>query len=214
MAFRMFEYDFHIAVAGTNGERRINEIVFPKSCVVYITTNKNYPKNLEMKIIFPNGEFQYEVPTVRIHDYSLDSISKKKLLIFLPYMALRYSNKLKNKKPPTKEEIKQYYTEMINVLDTAYSDKVIEQREYYILLEMIRKAEKRVFHDYPEIEKEVGSMVANLLDLESLKLMNELERQKKEAVKKAVKEAVEKYGHSITDEEIQEILNHALEQQD
>lgn len=46
MAFRMFEYDFHLAMSDTKREKRMDEFVFPKSCVVYITTNKNNPKKL------------------------------------------------------------------------------------------------------------------------------------------------------------------------
>ena len=215
MAFRMFECDFHIAMSGTKGEKRIDEIVFPKSCVVYITTNKNNPQKLNMKIIFPNGEFIYEVPTLRVHDYSLESIGKKRLLIFLPYMALRYPQKLKNKKPPTKEEIKQYYSEMISVLKMAYNDNVIKQWEYNFLLEMIRKAEKRVFHDYPEIEEEVDSMVANLLNSESLKMRDELKaaKQTAEQVSLSTIETMKKLGYNITEEQIQEILKQVMEQQ-
>lgn len=180
MAFRMFEYDFHIAIAGTKGEKRIDELVFPKSCVVYITANKNNPKKLNMKIIFPNGEFIYEVPTLRVHDYTFENISKKNLLIFLPYMALRFPQKLKNKKPPTKELIKQFYDEMISVLGTAYHDNVIEQWEYNLLLEMIKNVEERIFHDYPEIKGEVDPMIAQFMNYESLRMKDEFDKKKRE----------------------------------
>ena len=227
MAFRMFEYDFHIALAGTKGEKRIDEIFFPKSCVVYITTNKNNPQKLSMKVKFPNGEFIYEVPTVRVHDYSFESIGKKKLLIFLPYMALRYSQKLKNKKPPTTEEIKQFYREMISTLETAYNDKVIGQWEYNMLLEMIKDVEERIFYNYPEIREEVDPMVTHLLNLESLKMRDETEQlkreleQQKQKAEQAAKQAslssietMKKLGFTLTEEQIQEILKHAMEAQE
>ena len=223
MAFRMFEYDFHIAMLGTKGEKRIDELVFPKSCVVYITTNKNNPTKLNMKIIFPNGEFIYEVPTLRVHDYSFENIRKKNLLIFLPYMALRFPQKLKNKKTPTIEVIKQFYDEMINVLGTAYNDNVIEQWEYNLLLEMIKNVEERIFHDYPEIKEEVDSMVAEFLNYESLRMkkefdqkIRELEEQKKETAKLAALssiEAVKQFGITLTEEQKREMLKCALEQQ-
>lgn len=214
MAFRMFEYDFHIAMAGTKGEKKIDEFVFPKSCVVYITTNNNNPTKLNMKIIFPNGEFIYEVPTLRVHDYTFENISKKNLLIFLPYMALRFPQKLKNKKPPTKEEIRQFYGEMISVLGNAYNDNVIEQWEYNLLLEMIKNVEERIFDDYPEIKKEVDPMVAELMNLESLKMKKEFDQQKRETVKQtslSIIEMMKQFGITLTDDQIQTILKQAEE---
>lgn len=187
-----------------------------------------------MKVKFPNGEFIYEVPTVRVHDYSFESIREKKLLIFLPYMALRYSQKLKNKKPPTTEEIKQFYREMISTLETAYNDKVIGQWEYNMFLEMIKDVEERIFYGYPEIREEVDPMVAHLLNLESLKMRDETEqlkreleqqkqeaeRQKQEAERQKQKaeqaslssiETMKKLGFTLTEEQIQEILKHVME---
>ena len=160
MAFRMFEYDFHIALSDAKRKSRIDEFVFPKSCVVYITTNKNNPKNLNMKIIFPNGEFIYEVPTVRVHDYSVESISEKKLLIFLPYLVLRFQQKLKNKKKPTIEEIKKFFDELINAAEDAKN--IIGVPQYNVLLGLIRKTEQYVFQDYPDIMKEVDPLMTNL----------------------------------------------------
>lgn len=219
MAFRMFEYDFHTALSDAKRLERLDEFVFPKSCVVYVTPNKNNPKSLSMKIRFPNGEFLYEVPTVRVHDYTPAVISEKKLLIFLPYLVLCYPQKLKNRKPPTAEEIKKLYREMIDVLKTAYNDRVIDVWEYNMLLETVRKTEERVFHDYPEIKKEVDPVLANILNLESIKMWNEMEQQKREAEqqkREAVKGTItymRQQGFAITDEQIQEILKRVMEQQ-
>ena len=82
MAFRMFEYDFQIGLSNSKRQKKLDEFDFPRSCVVYITTNSKNPKKLSMKVNFPNGQYVYEVPTIRVHDYSLEHISKKKLLIF------------------------------------------------------------------------------------------------------------------------------------
>ena len=173
MAFRMFEYDFQIGLSDARRKKNINKFDFPRSCVVYITTNENNPKKLSMKVNFPNGSYLYEVPTIRVHDYSLESIDKKKLLIFLPYLALRYPQKLKNKKPPTIEEIKQFYQEMLNLLEAAYNEKVIDIEEYSAILEAMREAEQRVFKNFDEIKKEVDTMVSNTLELKSFKMRDE-----------------------------------------
>ena len=173
MAFRMFEYDFQIGLSDSKRKKRIDEFDFPKSCVVYITANTNNPKMLSLKVNFPNGNFIYEVPTIRVQDYSLESIEKRKLLIFLPYLVLRYPSKLKNKKPPTKEEIVKFYQQMLDLLETAYNESIINIQEYNIILESMREAEQRVFNNYADIKKEVDNMVSNTLELKSIKMRDE-----------------------------------------
>lgn len=173
MAFRMFEYDFQIGLSDSKRKKSIDEFDFPKSCVVYITANTNNPRMLRLKVNFPNGNFIYEVPTIRVQDYPLESIGKKELLIFLPYLVLRYPNKLKNKKPPTKEEIVKFYQEMLDLLETAYNGSVINIQEYNTILEAMREAEQRVFRDYADIKKEVDNMVSDTLELKSIKMRDE-----------------------------------------
>ncbi|MBO5302483.1 MAG: hypothetical protein J6A92_00370 [Lachnospiraceae bacterium] len=212
MAFRMFEYDFQIGMSDAKRKKNINEFDFPRSCVVYITTNDNNPKKLRMKVNFPNGSYLYEVPTIRVHDYSLESIDKKKLLIFLPYLALKYPQKLKNKKPPTKDEIVKFYQEMLDLLETAYNDSVIDIEEYNVILEAMKEAEQRVFKNYGEIKKEVDGMVSNTLELKSFKMRDEAVS---EAVNEAISETINKttlnfikklrmYG--MSEEQIKEII--------
>ena len=102
-----------------------------------------------------------------------------------------------------------------------------------MLLELIKKAEEHVFHDYSEIKKEVDPMVANLLNLQSVKMKRELEQQTRElelqtreleqqrkATKQAAEQAslssiemIKQFGITLTEEQIQAILKHAVEQQ-
>ncbi|MCM1258559.1 MAG: hypothetical protein NC307_11980 [Roseburia sp.] len=198
MAFRMFEYDFQIGLSDSKSRKCINEFNFPRSCVVYITTNRNNPKELNMKVNFPDGSYIYRVPTVRVHDYSLDSINQKKLLIFLPYLVLRYPQKLKNKKPTTKEEIVQFYREMLELLEFAYNDSVITVEEYNVILEAIKEAEQRIFKDYADIKQEVDGMVSDTLELKSIKMRDE-------AVKEAVK-TLELESIKMRDEAVKEAV--------
>lgn len=101
---------------------------------------------------------------------------------------------------------------MISTLENAYN-KVVGQLEYNILLEMIKNVEERIFHDYPTIKK-VDPMVANILNLETIKIRDEAERQKREAAKQASLSSIEtmrKLGFIITEEQTQEILKHVME---
>lgn len=98
-------------------------------------------------------------------------------------------------------------------------------REYNVLLELIKQAEEYIFYIFPEIKEEVESMAANILNLQSIKMWDEAEQQKREAVKQTAKQAakqaslstiemVKKFGFTLTEEQIQEILKHTMEQQE
>lgn len=90
---------------------------------------------------------------------------------------------------------------------------------------MIQDVEERIFHDYPEIKKEVDSMVAQLVNYESLRMKKEfdqkiieLEQQKRETEQQAAKKAsltniemLKQFGITLTEEQIQIMLKQAEE---
>ena len=96
MAIRMFEYDVAIALE-TSRESRNNEIVFPESCVLYLTHNKLIGDTVNIPVRFSDGYVhQYKVPVVKAQSYSRDEIFSKNLHVLLPYYILRYEKILKS----------------------------------------------------------------------------------------------------------------------
>lgn len=99
MAIRMFEYDVAIALQSS---RELHsggnyEIVFPESCVLYLTHNKSIGDTVSIPVRFSDGYVhQYKVPVVKAQSYSSDDIFSKKLHVLLPYYILRYEKLLKN----------------------------------------------------------------------------------------------------------------------
>lgn len=227
MVVRMFAYDFQIGLAKIKEEGQFEEIEFSKSCVMYITENKKIPKELKMKVKFANEEsIEYEVPTIRVQDYSLEEIEKRGLLIFLPFLILRYVEKLKNKKRPREEEIGKFYEEMIEIINRFYKKEEINETERLILLEAIKKTEEYGLRKYLEYKERVEEMMRGTLKLESVEAIKEGERRgeergKKIGEKKKVlemlqvmkedgieKEYIKKLGkrEGLTEEEIEKIL--------
>lgn len=231
MVFRMFEYDFHVAVSKIKEEEEYFELNFPKSCVVYITANKKIPTELNMKLNFQNGEsIKYKVPTIRVQDYSLGEIEERGLLLFTPFLILRYTDKLKNKKRPSQEEIYQFYKKIIEILNKASKEGKITELEANVLIEAIKHTEEYALRNYPEYQEGVEDMMSETLKLKSLeaikeaKLEAEIAGKKKgeiEGKKKATKEMlktmhedgvdieyIKKLGRKqgLTEEEIEDIV--------
>lgn len=92
MAIRMFEYDFMIAVENAVASKDgVYNVTIPKSCVLYVRSNKHTPTSHIVHVRFPDGNVcDYKVPCICVNDYSLDEIFEKGLLFFLPYYLSRY----------------------------------------------------------------------------------------------------------------------------
>ncbi len=95
MAIRMFEYDFAIGLEQAVKREGLYEINFPESIVLYLRSSEAPGTSLNIKVNFPQGEsIIYQIPLIRVQDYSRNTIFEKKLLFLLPYYILRYENHL------------------------------------------------------------------------------------------------------------------------
>lgn len=161
MVFRMFEYDFHIALADAKRTNNLKEFNFPNSCVFYIVPKENMPETLEMKINFQDGSYNYKVPVIRLYDYDLDDIGKNGLFLFLPYEILRHIKNVTTKKhiENYKNEIIAVYTKITDILENAYKTGKITDNELLTLLELIKDTADYKLEKYPEIMKEVDHML-------------------------------------------------------
>ena len=96
MAIRMFEYDVAVALEASR-EQKTNEIVFPESCVLYLTHSKAMEDEVSIPVRFSDGYVhQYKVPVVKAQTFSIEEIFSKNLQVLLPYYILRYENALKS----------------------------------------------------------------------------------------------------------------------
>ena len=91
IAVRMIEYDFLIALENREDTGKPVEIRFPKSAVLYLRHTGNTPEKESVRILFPDGQsVLYEVPVVKVQEYSREEILGKKLTVLLPYYIMRY----------------------------------------------------------------------------------------------------------------------------
>ena len=91
MAVRMVEYDFAIALEHRKKVDGRYCVEFPRSCVLYLRNGKRTPDFLEVELILPDSQMcVYRVPTVKVENYTKDSIFEKKLLMLLPFYIMRY----------------------------------------------------------------------------------------------------------------------------
>ncbi len=161
MAFRMFEYDFHIALIDAKRTNNFAEFNFPRSCVFYIVPKDSMPDKLEMKINFEEESYTYKVPVIRLYDYDLDKIEENELFLFLPYEILRHVRNVTTEKHIAgyADEISSVYSRIIKILKKAYNDNKIKGEEILTLMNMLNDTAEYKLKDYPQIWKGVSEML-------------------------------------------------------
>ncbi len=202
MVIRMIEYDLlfslrHGKIVDAEGDI---EIHFPQSTVIYPACNGAIPRKLKCTVVFPDKRrFIYEIPTMRIQDYSLEEIEEKHLDFFLPFTMLRFVPRLKSKKNPlTKNELTEFVRKIILILEEEYKAGEISEENHKIYLNMIRLAAQRVFYHKPELQQEVENMTPY-----TLKFPEDILREKLQAEIAELSDRIAEMDNQIADKEKQ-----------
>ena len=162
MVIRMLSYDLHFAMQHCETEQdAAGEMIlhFPRSVVLYPEKNGKIPDRLRCRIIFQDdSEHTYQVPTVKMQDYSLEEIQKKHLILFIPYVLLRLRPQLESHQGINKEELTFLVNSVIVILNEEVQLGNITELQQKDILELFTRASKKIFTHYPEYQREVSSM--------------------------------------------------------
>ena len=220
MAVRMIEYDFAIAIEYAAKQGRRYEIEFPSSCVLFLRSSGNTPDFLETNVIFPDGRKQmYRVPTVKMADYTAESIFEKNLLMLLPFYIMRYEKRAHDMRenPRLFQTLLNEYEEIRVKLEKELTGSGRSEL-YTDLIKLIVKISDYIFQDEEKIQKGIGdAMGGKVLELESERLRAEGEARGKaigesigEARGKAIGESIGKAIGEVRGEERLSVLINKL----
>ena len=208
MAIRMIEYDFAIAIENAQKINRRYRIEFPRSCVIYLRSNKNTPDSLEVEVIFPDGKMHlYEIPTVKMENYTKDSIFEKNLLMLLPFYVMRYEKEAHNfsENPEKMQQLLNEYEEIRRRLN----EELVEERKSDLcadLTDWIVRIADYIFRNEDAARKGInGIMRGKVLKLKS----EELREEGREEERKLTARSLAKEGDSL--EKIARVLHESEE---
>ena len=91
---RMFEYDAQIALDDGKMAGHTFTVSFPHSAVLALRHTEKTPDTMHIRVVTPGGGTGYDVPVVKVQQYSLEEIFRKKLLFFLPYYIFCHEKEL------------------------------------------------------------------------------------------------------------------------
>ena len=127
MTIRLFEYDAQIAL--DEGEV-INEtltVTFPNTAVLHLRTYKKTPDKMRYVIKTPGGTVEYDVPIMKVQEYSLEDIFSKGLLLLFPFYIFSHEKNFKvyNSDEQRLAELKAEYRSILERLDQLEQEGII-----------------------------------------------------------------------------------------
>ena len=175
MTIRLFEYDAQIAL--DEGEV-INEtltVTFPNTAVLYLRSYKKTPDKMRYVIKTPGGSVEYDVPIMKVQEYSLDDIFSKGLLLLIPFYIFSHEKNFKvyNSNEHKLIELKAEYQDILERLDTLERKGIIGAFDKRTIIELSGDVIKEIVQKYENVQKGVGGMMSGaLLETEARTILN------------------------------------------
>jgi len=184
MAIRMFEYDIAIALEGARKQKDYSHIKFPQSGVIYLRHNNATPDVLSLTVEFSDGqEVVYNVPVIKVKEYSLEDIFHKHLWLFIPYYIMRYEDQFDTMEIDTAQRSAMLadLQEMVATFE-SYAKNTKQTDIYTDIMQLAKRISEYMLRDKKITKKEVNRIMGGkILELHSEKM---LKKGRKEGEKK------------------------------
>lgn len=184
---RLFEYDAQIALDEGEVTEETLTVTFPNTAVLYLRTYKNTPDKMKYVIITPGGTVRYDVPVMKVQNYTLDDIFEKRLLLLIPFYIFSYEKSFPeyNSSGQKLEELKSEYQDILERLDGLERRGVVGAFEKRTIIDLTGDVIKEIAQKYENVQKGVGDIMRGaLIETEARRLRDEA---KKEAKKEAAR---------------------------
>ncbi|MBQ8519228.1 MAG: hypothetical protein IJ455_06485 [Agathobacter sp.] len=190
MLIRMYEYDSQLALQSGEMIQRSLVVRFPESAILYLRHNESIPKVFEIRIHTPNGSISYNVPTLKVQQYDIDTIFEKKLLFLIPFYIFTYEKQFSeiNDNQEKLEALKSEYSMITKRLDKLVESCVINEYIKKTICEMSERVITKIAAKYESIRKEVTNIMGGkVLEYEAKTI---LRKGKTEAFLELVKDGL------------------------
>lgn len=161
MLIRMYEYDSQIALNSGMLQNDTLTVNFPDSAILYLRHTKNTSDYLTIVINTSGGTVSYQVPTLKVKQYTIDTIFDKRLFFLIPFYIFTYEAKLKeiNIDERKQESLQAEYEDILHRLEQAVAVGILDEYIKRTICEMTNKVVKSLTGKYENISKEVTNIM-------------------------------------------------------
>lgn len=174
MTVRIFEYATQIAI--TTAESGVSETVFtmPASGILYLRCNDNTPDFHKIVVDTPNGSINYKIPIIKIRNYSLDELLKKRLFFLIPFYFFNYSLDELEHDNELIEKMKLTYQKLWDDLEILVQQGTLSEFERSAIKAMCEKVAQALTVNYNNVKEGVDIVMGGkILDYEAKRIRNE-----------------------------------------
>ncbi len=180
MTIRLFEYDAQIALDEGEVIHETLTVTFPNTAVLYLRTYKKTPDKMRYVIRTPGGTVEYDVPIMKVQEYSLDEIFAKNLLLLIPFYIFSHEKDfvVYNTDKKRLEELKTEYQDILARLEKSEHEGIIGAFDKRTIIELSGDVIKEITQKYENVQKGVGGMMSGaLIETEARRIKNENKKE-------------------------------------
>ena len=192
MTIRLFEYDAQIALDEGEIVHETLTVTFPNTAVLYLRNYKKTPDKMRYVIKTPGGSVEYDVPIMKVQEYSLEDIFSKGLLLLIPFYIFSHEKNFQvyNNNEQKLTKLKAEYQDILERLDKLEQEGIIGAFDKRTIIELSRDVVREIAQKYENVQKGIGGMMSGaLLETEARKVLNKgKDEAKKETALRMLKD--------------------------
>ena len=153
---------------------------FPRSAVFYLRSTRNTPDSMEVQLYVPEDSCRYQIPAIKIEDYSVDDLFERKLYFFLPFYIFFYEKDFAEYEADEsrRRELEQVFCGIRERLEQVCVQGMISEYFVKTLLAMSLKVIRNLTKKYTGISERLGEIMGGkILEYEAKTIMNEGRRE-------------------------------------
>ena len=161
MVQRVYEYDSAIAYKYRIVDVENLIVKFPRSAVLFLRYTKNTPDVLKLVVKMEDSMAVQRVPIMKLGNYTLEVIFKKRLLILIPFYIFVYENKFMvyNEDVRELEKLKDVFRKMKEHLDMLVERGELDAYDRHFLISMTVKVAENLAEKFEHIVKGVKEVM-------------------------------------------------------
>ncbi len=206
MTIRLFEYDAQIALDEGEVVHETLIVTFPNTAVLYLRSYQKTPDKMRYVIKTPGGTVEYDVPIMKVQEYTLGDIFSKGLLLLIPFYIFSHEKNFKvyNNNEQKLAELKAEYQDILKRLDKLEQEGIIGAFDKRTIIELSGDVIREIAQKYENVQKGIGGMMSGaLLETEARMILNRGKAEGRNETKKETALKMLKRG-KLTIEEIAE----------
>ena len=161
MEIRMWEYDAQIALRNKEYRDGVLYVKFPDSAVIYLRSNSNTPDELKICVCIGQKELFYEIPILKVKNYTLEEIFEKELWMLIPFYIFRYEKEFRiiNGDEERLRSLRVEYENVAARLDQECQSGRMKPITGGALCELANTVVEKLASKYDNVEKEVTEVM-------------------------------------------------------